>query len=47
MRALRCIGTVAGVAALAGASLVGSAMPDLHVRVRDAKDMAAYLATLN
>jgi len=25
----------------------GSAMPDLHMRVRDAKDIAAYLATLN
>ena len=25
----------------------GTAMPDLHMRVRDAKDIAAYLATLN
>jgi len=25
----------------------GTAMPDLHLRVRDAKDIAAYLATLD
>lgn len=25
----------------------GTAMPDLHMRVRDANDIAAYLATLN
>jgi len=25
----------------------GSAMPDLRMRVRDAKDIAAYRATLN
>ena len=25
----------------------GTAMPDLHVRVRDAKDIAAFLETLH
>jgi hypothetical protein len=48
MRALRCIGTVLVVGALAGAALVARhRLPDLHLRVRDAKDIAAYLATLN